>query len=133
MRSHSRTALPGCMTYSRERALVAAVVGGAARPLPGARLDEGPDLDGEEDQRDDLHFRMECLYPPVMTVGFLLCSDPLRPRRADPHFEREARAVREADAPLALVDHDALAAGRAGEAVARVPAGFGPVWYRGWM
>ncbi|MBG0817854.1 ATP-grasp domain-containing protein [Planomonospora sp. ID82291] len=68
-----------------------------------------------------------------MTVGFLLCSDPLRPRRADPHFEREARAVREAGAPLALVDHDALVAGRVGEAVARVPAGFGPAWYRGWM
>ncbi|MFI6509153.1 ATP-grasp domain-containing protein [Streptosporangium sp. NPDC050855] len=68
-----------------------------------------------------------------MTVGLLFCADPLRPRRADPHFEPEARAVRASEGRSALIDHDALVAGRAGEAVARVPPGFGPAWYRGWM
>ncbi|GII04375.1 ATP-grasp domain-containing protein [Planobispora takensis] len=68
-----------------------------------------------------------------MTVGVLFCSDPLRPRRADPHFAAQASAVRDRDGRVALVDHDALEAGRAGEAVARVPDGFGPAWYRGWM
>ncbi|WP_196443421.1 ATP-grasp domain-containing protein [Planomonospora sp. ID67723] len=68
-----------------------------------------------------------------MTVGFLFCADPLLTRRVDPHFEPEALAVRDRGGRLALIDHDALVAGRAGEAVARVPDGFGPVWYRGWM
>ncbi|GIN02315.1 hypothetical protein Pve01_39730 [Planomonospora venezuelensis] len=66
-------------------------------------------------------------------MGLLFCADPLRPRRVDPHFEPEARAVRDRGGRLALIDHDALAADRAEEAVARVPEGFGPVWYRGWM
>ncbi|GAA3137637.1 ATP-grasp domain-containing protein [Planomonospora alba] len=66
-------------------------------------------------------------------MGFLFCADPLRPRRVDPHFGPEALAVRDGDGRVALVDHDALTAGRTGEAVARVPDGFGPVWYRGWM
>ncbi|WP_182450481.1 hypothetical protein [Streptacidiphilus sp. P02-A3a] len=34
---------------------------------------------------------------------------------------------------MALLDHDALLAGRADEAVRRVPGGLGAVWYRGWM
>lgn len=68
-----------------------------------------------------------------MTVGFLFCADPLRSRRVDPHFEQQAQAVRNLDGRLALIDHDAVVAGRAAEAVARVPSGFGPVWYRGWM
>ncbi|GGS94990.1 hypothetical protein GCM10010156_61580 [Planobispora rosea] len=66
-------------------------------------------------------------------MGFLFCADPLRPRRVDPHFAPEALAVRDRGGRLALIDHDALVAGRAEEAVARVPDGFGPVWYRGWM
>jgi ATP-grasp domain, R2K clade family 3 len=69
----------------------------------------------------------------IMTVGFLFCADPLRPRRVDPHFEAQAQAVRDLDGQLALIDHDAVVAGRIAEAVARVPSGFGPAWYRGWM
>ncbi|MEU0569332.1 ATP-grasp domain-containing protein [Nonomuraea sp. NPDC005983] len=68
-----------------------------------------------------------------MTVGFLFCADPLRPRGVDPHFAAQAQAVRDLGGTVALIDHDALTAGRVEEAVARVPAGFGPVWYRGWM
>ncbi|MEW9529564.1 ATP-grasp domain-containing protein [Microbispora sp. NPDC049125] len=68
-----------------------------------------------------------------MAVGFLFCADPLQPRRADPHFAAQALAVRDRDGLRALIDHDALTAGRAEEAVARVPDGFGAVWYRGWM
>ncbi|WP_283134447.1 ATP-grasp domain-containing protein [Rhizohabitans arisaemae] len=68
-----------------------------------------------------------------MTVGVLFCADPLRPRRVDGHFADQAQAVRDLDGAVALIDHDALTAGRAEEAVARVPAGFGPAWYRGWM
>ncbi|NUW39103.1 ATP-grasp domain-containing protein [Nonomuraea rhodomycinica] len=68
-----------------------------------------------------------------MRVGFLFCADPLRPRRVDPHFAAEADAARERGAPVALVDHDALVAGRAEEAVSRVPRGYGRYWYRGWM
>ncbi|MFD9125227.1 ATP-grasp domain-containing protein [Kitasatospora sp. NPDC059571] len=63
----------------------------------------------------------------------LLPSDPPAPRRPDPHFLREARAVRELGGVCALVDHDALVAGDAVEAVRRVPKGLGPLWYRGWM
>lgn len=69
--------------------------------------------------------------------GFLLCADPLRPNRPDPHFAAEATAVaaavRERSATTALIDHDALLAGDAAGAVARVPRGSGPYWYRGWM
>ncbi|MEV0199558.1 ATP-grasp domain-containing protein [Nonomuraea sp. NPDC050691] len=68
-----------------------------------------------------------------MHVGFLFCADPLRPRRVDPHFAAQADVARERGAPVALVDHDALVAGRAEEAVARVPRGYGRYWYRGWM
>ncbi|WP_203989765.1 ATP-grasp domain-containing protein [Sphaerisporangium rufum] len=68
-----------------------------------------------------------------MPTGFLFCADPLRPRRVDPHFEAQAQAVRDLDGRLALIDHDAVQADRIAEAVARVPRGFGPVWYRGWM
>ncbi|MEU5791562.1 ATP-grasp domain-containing protein [Micromonospora purpureochromogenes] len=60
-------------------------------------------------------------------------ADPLRPRRADPHFAPEARAAREAGHVVGLVDHDALAAGGdARRAVAPVPVGDDAV-YRGWM
>ncbi|WP_241695202.1 ATP-grasp domain-containing protein [Streptomyces sp. C] len=54
-------------------------------------------------------------------------------RRADSHFAAEARQLRAAGGAVALVDHDALLAGDAERAVARVPAGAGAVWYRGWM
>ncbi|MFI9322489.1 ATP-grasp domain-containing protein [Kitasatospora aureofaciens] len=65
--------------------------------------------------------------------SMLFPTDPLNPRRPDPHFAWEARLVRELGAEHLLVDHDALLAGRAEEAVRRVPLGSGPLWYRGWM
>ncbi|MFD7551357.1 ATP-grasp domain-containing protein [Streptomyces sp. NPDC059578] len=68
-----------------------------------------------------------------MRPGFLFPCDPLRPTRVDPEFRPQAAAVRAAGAPLALIDHDALTAGAAHEAVAAVPTGSGAYWYRGWM
>ncbi|MET9495875.1 ATP-grasp domain-containing protein [Streptomyces sp. NPDC006552] len=67
------------------------------------------------------------------SAGLLLCTDPLRPTRPDPHFAPQAAAARRSGAQVALVDHDALLAGDAEEAVRRVPQGFGAAWYRGWM
>ncbi|WP_405982236.1 ATP-grasp domain-containing protein [Streptomyces sp. NBC_00158] len=67
------------------------------------------------------------------TATVLYCHDPLHERRADAHFAAEARQLRAAGGTVALVDHDALLAGDAERAVARVPAGAGAVWYRGWM
>ena len=66
---------------------------------------------------------------------FIVPSDPLRPRRADPQFEPEATAAREAGLPVALVDHDALTRpDGVAEAVGRVPSGGGgDAVYRGWM
>ncbi|WP_030061977.1 MULTISPECIES: ATP-grasp domain-containing protein [Streptomyces] len=60
-------------------------------------------------------------------------ADPLNPRRPDPHFAWEARLLRELGGEHHLVDHDALLAGRAEEAVRQVPQDSGPLWYRGWM
>ncbi|MFF3562113.1 ATP-grasp domain-containing protein [Streptomyces sp. NPDC002574] len=68
-----------------------------------------------------------------MTVSLLLCDDPLRPARCDPHFAPQAAAARAAGAEVALLDHDALLRGDTDEAVRRVPRGLGAVWYRGWM
>ncbi|MBV2154032.1 ATP-grasp domain-containing protein [Kitasatospora sp. SUK 42] len=68
---------------------------------------------------------------PVPSIIFP--ADPLNPRRPDPHFAWEARLLRELGGEHHLVDHDALLAGLAGEAVRRVPPGSGPLWYRGWM
>ncbi|MFI0354652.1 ATP-grasp domain-containing protein [Actinomadura sp. 9N407] len=68
-----------------------------------------------------------------MTLTVLFCVDPLRPRRVDPHFAREAAAVRDHYGEIALVDHDALQRGDAEAAVRAVPRDLGPVWYRGWM
>lgn len=68
-----------------------------------------------------------------MTLTVLFCVDPLNPRRVDPHFAREAMAVRDHYGDVALVDHDALRAGDARTAVRRVPRDLGPAWYRGWM
>ncbi|MFI5533349.1 ATP-grasp domain-containing protein [Kitasatospora sp. NPDC051853] len=59
--------------------------------------------------------------------------DPLTPRRPDPHFLLEARRVTELGGGTVLLDHDALLAGDVREAVRGVPAGGGPLWYRGWM
>ena len=64
---------------------------------------------------------------------FLLAGDPLRPRRPDPHFAAQAAAARAAGAATAVLDHEALLAGDAEGAVARVPRDAGGVWYRGWM
>ncbi|MFC5884730.1 ATP-grasp domain-containing protein [Kitasatospora sp. CM 4170] len=60
-------------------------------------------------------------------------ADPLHPRRPDPHFAWEARTLRELGGEQYLVDHDALLAGEAEDAVRLVPRDCGPVWYRGWM
>lgn len=68
-----------------------------------------------------------------MTLTVLFCVDPLRPRRVDPHFAREAAAVRDHYGEIALIDHDALRSGDAEAAVRAVPRDLGPVWYRGWM
>ncbi|MGK5548438.1 ATP-grasp domain-containing protein [Streptomyces sp. URMC 127] len=68
-----------------------------------------------------------------MAPLILFCSDPLGPRRADPHFADEARAAREQGLRTALIDHDALLAGDAEGAVRGVPRGAGHAWYRGWM
>lgn len=63
----------------------------------------------------------------------LVPCDVLRPRRVDEHFADEARAAADAGMSVAVVDHDALAAGRdVRRAVARVPEG-GEAVYRGWM
>jgi hypothetical protein len=53
----------------------------------------------------------------------LFPADVLHPRRPDEHFAAEAAAARNAGLEIALVDHDLLAAGRARQAVARVPSG----------
>ncbi|MFI5804913.1 ATP-grasp domain-containing protein [Streptomyces sp. NPDC051561] len=68
-----------------------------------------------------------------MNASWLFCSDPLGPRRPDPAFAGEAAAVRRSGAAVALLDHDALLAGDVPAALARVPDGSGPYWYRGWM
>ncbi|WP_329143225.1 MULTISPECIES: GNAT family N-acetyltransferase [unclassified Streptomyces] len=65
--------------------------------------------------------------PPLL----LFPGDPLRPRRPDPHFAAEAATARSAGAACAVLDHEALLAGDAEGALARVPRGAGPVWYRG--
>lgn len=65
--------------------------------------------------------------------GFLFCADPLRLSRPDPQFAAELAAARAADGRIALLDHDALLAGDAAGAVARVARDSGPYWYRGWM
>ncbi|MFF4392025.1 ATP-grasp domain-containing protein [Streptomyces sp. NPDC001552] len=67
------------------------------------------------------------------TTTVLYCHDPLNERRADAHFAAQARQLRDAGGTALLIDHDALLAGDAERAVARVPEGTGAVWYRGWM
>ncbi|MCG6496200.1 ATP-grasp domain-containing protein [Kitasatospora sp. A2-31] len=65
--------------------------------------------------------------------GITFPADPLHPRRPDPHFAWEARKLRELGGEPYLLDHDALLAGEAEEAVRLVPRDCGPLWYRGWM
>ncbi|MFJ6479091.1 MULTISPECIES: ATP-grasp domain-containing protein [unclassified Streptomyces] len=67
------------------------------------------------------------------TATVLYCRDPLNERRVDAHFAAEARQLRDTGGTALLIDHDALLAGDAERAVARVPDGPGAVWYRGWM
>lgn len=62
----------------------------------------------------------------------LVPANPLRPRRPDDHFAAEAQAARAAGFDVAVVDHDALAAGDPLRAIPAVPAGSVAV-YRGWM
>lgn len=68
-----------------------------------------------------------------MTLTVVFCADPLNPRRVDPHFAREAAAVRDHYGNLVMIDHDALRRGDVAQAVQRVPPDLGPAWYRGWM
>ncbi|MEU8620673.1 ATP-grasp domain-containing protein [Streptomyces sp. NPDC048623] len=70
---------------------------------------------------------------PHAAVTVLFPADPLRPHRPDPHYATEARCVAGLGGAFAVVDHDALTAGDLREAVRRVPAARGPLWYRGWM
>ncbi|MGW1990035.1 ATP-grasp domain-containing protein [Embleya sp. NPDC001921] len=63
----------------------------------------------------------------------LVPTDPLNPRRTDPHFAPEAEAALALGIPVARVDHEALVRGDAHEAVRRVPHDRGPLRYRGWM
>lgn len=72
-------------------------------------------------------------YGAFMATTVLYCCDPLNPRRVDGHFAEEARRVRARGGGVGLIDHDALLAGNAQRAVAGVPVGLDPVWYRGWM
>ncbi|MEV4343861.1 ATP-grasp domain-containing protein [Actinoplanes sp. NPDC049596] len=59
----------------------------------------------------------------------LFPQDVVRSRRVDAHFADEAAAARAAGLRVALVDHDALAAGDA----ASVPGDAADAVYRGWM
>lgn len=68
-----------------------------------------------------------------MTLTVVFCADPLNHRRVDPHFAREAAAVRDHYGNVAIIDHDALRHGDAAAAIRRVPRDLGPAWYRGWM
>ncbi len=77
------------------------------------------------------------LHDPQMLL--LLPCDPLDPRRSDAHFAPEGAAARSAGIPVALVDHDALVAGRPDEGVrpARLaavdPVDLADAVHRGWM
>jgi hypothetical protein len=65
---------------------------------------------------------------------FLFCSDPQALRQPDPAFAAEAEAAQGLDAPLGLIDYEALAAGEDIAAVRRVPKREDEVAvYRGWM
>ncbi|HEY2796210.1 MAG TPA: ATP-grasp domain-containing protein [Micromonosporaceae bacterium] len=66
-------------------------------------------------------------------VCVLFCGDPLAPRRVDPYFAAQAEIVRGLGGQVAVIDHDALLAGRAEPAVRTVPRDSGAWWYRGWM
>jgi ATP-grasp domain-containing protein len=68
-----------------------------------------------------------------MTLTVLFCADPLTPKRADPHFAREAVTVHAGGGVVGLIDHDALQRGDPAAAVRRVPRDLGLAWYRGWM
>ncbi|RXS88163.1 N-acetyltransferase [Streptomyces sp. TM32] len=57
---------------------------------------------------------------------------PGRRLGADPRFAAEATTALSAGAGCAVLDHEALLAGDTEGALARVPRGAGPVWYRGW-
>jgi hypothetical protein len=71
----------------------------------------------------------------VMAVDLrvLFCADPLAPGRIDPYFAVQADIVRGLGGQVAVIDHDALLAGRPDDAVRRIPRDGGAWWYRGWM
>jgi ATP-grasp domain-containing protein len=65
----------------------------------------------------------------------LFCSHPLRPAAADPTFEGEVAAARAAGFDTQTFGLEALLAGEAGRALARLPPADAPrpLIYRGWM
>jgi hypothetical protein len=68
-------------------------------------------------------------------MRLLFCASPLDPRQVDPDWSAEARAAREADWKVELIDFEALAAGEVTSAIRRVAASEEPAeaLYRGWM
>lgn len=66
-----------------------------------------------------------------MTV-LIVPNNIFTPYRPDDHFLREAEAAEVLGVDVAVIDHDALVAGRADEAVRRVKVE-GDAVYRGWM
>jgi hypothetical protein len=63
----------------------------------------------------------------------LFPTDPLRPRKVDPHFEPESVAARQHGHDVALVDVEALVGGDTAGAVRGVSTAGREVVYRGWM
>lgn len=62
----------------------------------------------------------------------LFPSDPLNPRRVDPHYAEEHAAAITVGINVAFISHDDIQAGRFEEAVTVVPTGVS-AFYRGWM
>jgi hypothetical protein len=63
----------------------------------------------------------------------LFPCDPLKRARPDPHFADEYVAARDADIPVALIDHDAAVAGEYRMSCKKVAESSTPAVYRGWM
>ena len=65
----------------------------------------------------------------------IFCCSPGKPDRLDEDWSREAEAARNAGFATALIDHDAVVAGKLTRAVARIPQAdrTATAIYRGWM
>ncbi len=72
------------------------------------------------------------MTPPSLLI---LCCSPGRPDRLDECWADEAAAASSAGLPSALIDHDAVVAGKLAKAVQRIPLRDSPTpaIYRGWM